>query len=140
MNFDSTRENKRAGMTTKGMSFISLPSHPGRNNIGTKATILVIIAKVTGMATKWVPLIEACKDFSPFDPSVYTDSPTTIASSTKIPKTTIKANRETRLIDASKTPIVANAPMKEIGSPKATQTAREGRRKKDRTKKTSRRP
>ena len=108
--------------------------------MGTNATMLVMIAKVTGMATKWVPMIDACKDFSPLHPRVYTDSPTTIASSTKIPSTTIKANRDTRLIDAPTNPIVAKAPMNEIGRPIATQMARDGRRKSERTRNTSNNP
>ena len=85
-------------------------------------------------------MMDACKDFSPFDPRVYTDSPTTIASSTKIPSTTIKANRDTRLIDAPTSPMVAKAPINEMGRPIATQIARDGRRKSERTKNTSNNP
>ena len=51
-----------------------------------------------------------------------------MASSTRIPSTTIKANRETKFIDAPINPMVANAPMKEIGKPIATQIAKDGRR------------
>ena len=140
MNLDSISEKKSAGITTSGISFINFPSHPGRKSIGTNATILVMMAKVTGMATKCVPMIDACKDFSPFEPRVYTDSPTTIASSTKIPSTTINANKETRLIDAPTNPMVAKAPMNEIGRPIATQMARDGRRKSERTRNTSNNP
>ena len=70
MNLDSIKEKKSAGITTKGISFINFPSQPGRKSIGTNATILVIIANVTGIATKCVPLMDALIDFSPFDPSV----------------------------------------------------------------------
>ena len=48
----------------------------------------------------------------------------------------MKAKSDTRLIDAPITPMVANAPIKEIGKPRATKNARDGRRKKDRTKNT----
>ncbi len=70
MNLDSINEKKRAGMTTNGISLSNFPSQPGRKSRGTKATMLVRMAKVTGMATRWVPSMEAASAFFPRLPCV----------------------------------------------------------------------
>ena len=70
MNFDSMSEKKRAGMTTSGMSCINFPNQPGKNNMGTNATMLVNMAKVTGMATRVVTSMEALSGDFALDPRV----------------------------------------------------------------------
>ena len=48
--------------------------------------------------------------------------------------------KDTKLIEAPTNPIVAKAPMNEIGKPIATQMASEGLKKRERTRKTNRSP
>ena len=67
-------------------------------------------------------------------------SPTTMASSTTMPSTTMKAKREIRLIVTSKVGISRMAPRKETGIPRATQPASLRRRKRARTRNTSTNP
>ena len=63
-----------------------------------------------------------------------------MASSTKMPSTTMKAKSETKLIEVPIMPMTAKAPQKEMGMPRATHIANEGRRNKDSTRKTSNNP
>ena len=46
-------------MTTAGSGHQNLPVVPGMNSSGTKATMVVRMAKVTGVATSRAPLIAA---------------------------------------------------------------------------------
>ena len=56
-------------------------------------------------------------------------SPTTIASSTTIPSTTMKAKSEIMFTDAPKKGIRKSAPRNEVGIPQATQNATRTSRK-----------
>ena len=67
-------------------------------------------------------------------------SPTTIASSTTIPRTKMKVNKDIILIDTSNKGSNQNPPMKDIGMPSETQAANFGFKNKARTIRTSPRP
>ena len=67
-------------------------------------------------------------------------SPTTTASSTTIPSTSIKVKREIIFIETSKRGRSQKPPIKEIGIPKETQAASLGLRNKAKTIKTRTKP
>ena len=67
--------------------------------------------------------------FNPLSLHKKTFSPTIIASSTTIPNTKIKVNRDNMLIETSKIGINQKPPMKEIGIPNDTQKANFGFKK-----------
>ena len=140
MTLDSINENKRVKITTKGIGVRILPKKPGMNKIGTKATAVVITAKVTGIATACAPAIED----STLGPSFWkwenTLSPTTMASSTTIPRTIMNPKSEIRLMDTSAKGSIMKAPRKEMGIPRVTHTANEGRRNRVRAVRTNTRP
>jgi len=127
-------------MTTIGTWPMNLPIIPSICDRGRKAKTVVSTAMITGTATSRVPSMAAAVRLMPRSRRVKTFSPTTIASSTTMPSTTMKANIEIMFSEAPQAGMIQNPPMKEIGMPMATQKARRGCRKRARQMKTSTRP
>ncbi len=95
--------------------------------MGAKTTIVVRIPKNTGSITSIVPLTVEVKlsSFS-FILLLKTFSPTMIASSTTIPRTTININVDNTFIVTPSIGSKIKAPPNEIGIPIATQNATDG--------------
>ena len=127
-------------MTITGMTDMNLPIMPSTKNSGIKAAIEVIIENTTGVPTSSVPSMAARPKGFPCTRWEKMFSPTMIASSTTMPKATIKANSDSMLIEASKGSISTKAPKKLMGMPIITQKAKRKSRKKLRQMKTSTRP
>ena len=128
MSLDSTSENNSTGITINGICANKGPRSPPIINKGMKAATVVKTPKVTGTAISCVPLIAASVALSLSLSFEKIFSPVTMASSTTIPSTRIKANRLTRLKVTPSTGISANAPRKLMGIPMDTHTATEKRR------------
>jgi hypothetical protein len=140
MNNDSSSENSRQLITMIGTTRVMRPMGPGRKASGANAATVVSTPNVTGTTMVWAPRI-APNSFLPiFDCWVWVFSPTTMASSTTIPSTTMKPSRETKLTDIPRWGITATAPRKEMGMPRLTHMARRSRRNSARMRTTRRKP
>ena len=129
------------GITVRGTSPMSSPYTPGIPRSGAKAAIVVRTPKAAGKSTLRVPRIADSSRLSP--PSSirrWTFSPTTIASSTTMPRATMNANMLSRLTVIPRPGINRNAPKNVNGSPAAVQTARRVESVKNSTRKMSPRP
>ena len=72
------------------------PNTPPIENIGRKAAIVVKVETITGQKTSFAPRDAASIGFMPFSIWRYIFSVTMIASSTIIPSTIKKANKEAK--------------------------------------------
>ena len=126
---DSIKENTRIGIAVRGKVLHIGPVSPAKSSIGAKTTMVVKIPKKTGSITSIVPFIVDVK-LSSFSLILLlkTFSPTMIASSTTIPKTTINIKVDNTLIVTPSIGSKISAPPKEMGIPIATQKATEGRK------------
>ena len=122
----SINDHIRTEMTTKGKIRQILPISPSTASIGEKVTIVVKTAKNTGVATCIAPFTAASTEFIPRSLNRAIFSPTTIASSTTIPKTRMNVNSDNIFMDKSNGPNSQNPPMNEIGIPSETQKANFG--------------
>ena len=113
---------------------------PGRFSIGMKARTEVNTAKTTGTEIPCTPRTAAFKPLSPRCRSRSTFSATTIASSTTIPSTRMKAKSESMFTDVPVHAITMSAPRKDSGMPIDTQIEMRKRRKSASTAKTRARP
>ena len=116
----------KTDITTSGKMRHIPPISPSTESIGENVTIVVKTAKNTGVATCNAPFTAASTGSIPRSLKSAIFSPTTIASSTTIPKTKIKVNNDNMLIDMSNGPNNQKPPIKEIGIPKETQKANFG--------------
>ena len=119
----SISDQTKTEITTNGKIRHMPPISPSTASIGEKVTIVVKTAKNTGVATCIAPLTAASTEFIPRSLNSAIFSPTTIASSTTIPKTRINVNNDNILMDRSKGPNNQKPPMNEIGIPRETQKA-----------------
>src|SRR5690606_15630479 len=118
---DSNRENTRVVMTTIGTALISMPSGPGKNSSGRNATMVVITENNTGWYTSITPTKAASVPVSPSSCRAWMDSPTTTASSTTMPSTRIKANKEIKLIEVAVSGSTNKVPTETTRTPTLTQ-------------------
>ena len=116
------------------------PISPSTDSIGAKVTIVVKTAKNTGVATCIAPFTAASSGSIPLSLNNAIFSPTTIASSTTIPKTRIKVKSDNMLMERLNGANNQKPPIKEIGIPRETQNANFGLRKSAKTKITKKRP
>ena len=119
----SIRDIARTVMTTTGTIPRIWPNIPVTNSSGANAAIVVKTPITTGPMTPLTPRKAPTTPRCPASCSVMMFSPTTTASSTTIPSTMIRANRETMLILTPRKSKNRKAPRKEIGTPMATQIA-----------------
>ena len=118
-------------ITTIGMSAKMAPIGPPTSSKGKNAAIVVKDEAVTGPNIRLAPPSAACSDGSPLCTWVKVSSPTTMASSTIIPKAMIIPKRLIMLIEPPNKCITPQAANKDAGIPIATQKAtRELRNKK----------
>ena len=128
INFDSTSENIRQGITTNGICAKISPRLPSTINSGTKAMAVVSTPKITGTAISCVPLIAPVNALPPRCWWAWMQSPVTMASSTKMPRTRRNPYSVKRLIVTPRYGISAKAPIKATGTPTQTHIATAGRR------------
>ncbi len=119
----SIKEPSNTRMTTMGMLRMIFPMVPLPRRRGQKAATVVSTAKTTGRPTSRVPSTDPCRGSSPSSYLRNTFSPTTMASSTTMPNTIIKANREIMFMDTSNLGKSISPAMKEMGIPRVTQKA-----------------
>ncbi len=119
----STREPSNTTITTMGILRMTFPMVPEPRSSGQKATTVVRTAKTTGRPTSIAPSTAPSRAARPSSCLRKTFSPITIASSTTIPSTVMKANREIMLMDTSNLGRTKIPAAKEIGMPKVTQKA-----------------
>ena len=124
----------RTTIVTTGMIRQIFPRAPSTRIIGENVTMVVRTANITGVATWYVPLNAASDLPSPRCLNMKIFSPTIIASSTTIPKTKIKVNREIMLMDTSNNGNNQKPPMNDIGIPSDIQPANFGFRNNANTK------
>ena len=125
ISFDSINEKIKHRIITTPIALENAAPGPDAIACGKKAAMVVSTPNVAGIATRLTPRITLSSEWPCFSISALADSPTTIASSTTIPSTIIKANSDTILMVISKKPIGMNkkAPKKETGKPIITQNA-----------------
>ena len=80
----------RTETTIAGM-MLKLARDPGTKNRGPKAAMVVRTAKVTGTAISWAPSMAAVVGSLPCSIFSQAFSPTTMASSTTMPRVTMSA-------------------------------------------------
>ena len=91
MSWDSMMLNTSATMTTTPMVPKKLPMPPSTSTKGRNAATVVSTPKITGMETSQVPSMAAWVGDLPICSWVWMRSPTTMASSTRMPSTRMKA-------------------------------------------------
>ena len=137
---DSTRLKTRHKSTVQPIAPKKLPSILSTVTMGINAAIVVSTPKNTGIATSVVPLMAASR-LSGVKPSwVWIRSPTTMASSTKMPRDSKKPISDKVLMPKSADGKNAMAPRMETGMPAVTHSAKRRRRKSARVSITSNRP
>ena len=120
----STRDAINTTITVNGMSAIKLPKRPPINVSPQKAMIVVIVAENTGGAMRRAAFIDAVTGSSPMVRARKSAcSPTTMASSTTIPRVIINPNSDTIFSVKPKAYIKATAANIATGIPAATQNA-----------------
>ena len=97
-------------MTARGMTPRNFPMIPGRASMGMKASTEVRTAKTTGTEIPCTPRTAAFSPPTPGSRSRSTFSATTMASSTTIPRTRMKANSEIMFTDCPIQAITMSAP------------------------------
>ena len=127
-------------MMISGITCQIFPFQPGTNNIGPKAAIVVKTPNITGIETRFAPSTAPSTPGMPACWRAKILSPTTIASSTTIPRTRMNENSEIMLTDTPSIGIIAIAPRNDIGMPIDTQIASRNRRKSASTAKTRNSP
>ena len=140
MTRDSTSENRRHGITMTGMTLKIFPIEPGTKSIGMNAATVVKTANTMGVDISQAP------SMAPRNPCpwccwcVWMFSPTTMASSTTIPNTRMKAKMDKTLMETSNVGINQIAPRNEIGIPRLVQNANRRSRNRASEIKTSTKP
>ena len=120
----SRRLATRTAHTTAGIANITWPIIPLIKKRGRNAATVVSIAEITGGDILVAARIDEFDVSIPLFSSRCSEcSPTTIASSTTIPKAIIRPNKEIILIDWPVRSITANVAENATGIPKATQNA-----------------
>ena len=127
-------------MTTTPMTLKNEDMRPPAISRGRNAATVVSTPKMTGTATSQVPSTAAWTGGLPSCSWACTRSPTTMASSTRMPSTRMKDITVIVLMDTSKKGKSAIVPSMAIGMPTATHMASRNRRKRARTASTSTRP
>ena len=117
--------NEAASTTTtvNGISAIKSPNLPPTATSPKKAMIVVVVAANTGRAIRRAAVSAASIGPSPLRARLSACSPTTMASSTTIPKVMIKANNEIMLMVMPAAYMIASAASIAVGIPAATQKA-----------------
>ncbi len=110
-------------MTTAPITIKKPPSSPGIFMIGIKVAIVVRTPKMTGVDTSDVPSTAACSRGLPISSCAKIRSPTTMASSTKIPITKMNAMIDMVLMAILRPGNTARVPSRAIGMPAATHNA-----------------
>ena len=120
----SKSEAIKTAITVNGISAIKLPNRPPTATKPAKAITVVMVAVKTGNAILVAPRSAASSGFSPSLLNLKSAcSPTTIASSTTIPKQIINAKREIIFIVSPDIYIIPIAANRAAGIPAATQNA-----------------
>ncbi len=135
-------EKIRHKIITPPIDLANAALEPVSNIKGKKAAMVVSTPKVAGTATRFTPRITFSVVCPYFSISLWADSPITMASSTTIPNTKIKANKETMLMVISKPPRGINnkPPKNDTGKPIITQKANLTRRNKAKQRITNKPP
>ena len=118
----------------------SFPCSPGMSSSGVKAATLVSTLNTTGVATSRAPSTAARAYGLPSSRWAKTFSPTTMASSTTMPRARMKAKRVIMLMVTPSDGTTSMAPRNEIGMPIMTQKASRALSRVPRTRSTSTRP
>src|SRR5690606_29545524 len=118
---DSNRENNKVEITTIGTALISIPSGPRKNSSGINATMVVITENNTGWYTSITPAKAAFAPVFPCSCPSCLDSRPITASSSTMPSTTIKANKEIKLIEVAVSGSTNKVPTKDTRIPTLTQ-------------------
>ena len=126
---DSTREKIRQQITVDAITPITCPKKPIPKSRGIKATTVVNTPKVTGMVTRCAPSIAPASCPSPSWCLECTLSPITIASSTRMPRTSMNPNMDIASIESPIALVRNIAPRNATGTPTLTQKASRGRKK-----------
>ena len=95
----TSAENATQAASVKPNSRNSRPRSPGKNEIGTKTEISVIVVAITAKPISRVPVIAATSDGSPSSVRRWTFSSTTIASSTTRPIASTSPSSVSTLIE-----------------------------------------
>ncbi len=115
--------NTRAMMTTQPTTLKNPAIRPVLSTRGRNAAMVVSTPKMTGIETSQVPSMAACTGGLPICSWPYTRSPTTMASSTRMPRTRMKAMTVMALMEMSAKGNMATVPSSAIGIPAATHMA-----------------
>ena len=137
----STSEKASTGMTMRGRVPMRSPQMPGRPSSGPNAAMVVRTPNEAGNRTCRTPFTAAAST-PVFARETWrcTFSPTTMASSTTIPRVRMNPNRVNMFTVTPSPGIIRKAPKKATGSPAAVQTASRLDRVKKRTRKMRARP
>ena len=127
-------------MTTMGRATRMSPIRPDSIRIGKNAAWVVRVAAITGVSMRVAARSAAVPGLSPRVILVAACSPTTMASSTMIPRVKISANSDTILIDWPVDHISAKVASIATGMPSATQKAMRALRNTNSTNSTSTSP
>ena len=128
INSDSISEKSRLTITMIGRPRTSFPIEPGTASIGRNAATVVSTPKITGVARPCAPRIAPSSLLALRFCSTCVFSPTTIASSTRMPSTSTRPIREIQLIETPRNGSTAKVPSSAVGTPHATHAASRRRR------------
>jgi len=120
---DSISEKMRTGIAISGITRQICASAPCTLNIGRNAAMVVITAAKTGVRTDLLPRSAAASGDRVLPRSCMMFSPTTIASSTTMPRTSKNTNSEIMFKETPVNGRTAMAPRNATGMPTATQMA-----------------
>ena len=142
ISFDSIKEKIKQSTTTAPIALPKAEDGPSPNRNGTNTAIVVNTPKVAGIATRLTPRITLSVVWPCSSISSWALSPITMASSTTIPSTKMKANKLITLIVTSTNSIgITNkVPKKQTGNPIITQKAKRTRKNNANIKNTSMAP